>query len=73
MMLSCNVSFQRGKLDDLEYEILNAPLSKINGISFEDNIFLQGIFMQRPNKRLTSDDILNHLWFNCYDLNLMVF
>ena len=70
IMLSGNVPFHRGKLNDLQYEILNTPLSKINGVSFEANNLLQGILCKDPNKRLTPDDILNHPWLNCYDMDI---
>ena len=64
IMLSGNVPFNRGKLNDLQYEILNTPLKYINNISFEANNLLQCILCKDPNKRFNADDILNHPWLN---------
>ena len=69
IMLSGNVPFNRGKLNDLQYEILNCPLKNINDVSFEANDLLKGILNKDPNKRFTPDDILNHPWLNCDDLD----
>ena len=41
IMLSGNVPFNRGKLNDLQYEILNCPLKNINDVSFEANDILK--------------------------------
>ena len=69
IMLSGNVPFNRGKLNDLQYEILNSPLKNINDVSFEANDLLKGILNKDPNKRFSPDDILNHPWLNCDDLD----
>ena len=68
-MLSGNVHFNRGKLNDLQYEILNCPLKNINDVSFETNDLLKRILNKEPNKRFTPDDILNYPWLNCDDLD----
>ena len=69
IMLSGNVPFNRGKLNDLQYEILNCPLKNINDVSFEANDLLKGILNKEPNKRFTPDDILNYPWLNYDDLD----
>ena len=69
IMLSGNVPFNRGKLNDLQYEILNCPLKNINDVSFEANDLLKGILSKDPNKRFTPDDILNYPWLNCDELD----
>ena len=69
IMLSGNIPFNRGKLNDLQYEILNCPLKNINDVSFEANDLLKGILNKEPNKRFTPDDILNYPWLNCDELD----
>ena len=41
IMLSGNVHFNREKLNDLQYEILNCSLKNINDVSFEANDLLK--------------------------------
>ena len=64
IMLSGNVPFNRGKLNDLQYEILNTPLNPIKNISNEANDLLFNILNKDPKKRFNADDILNHPWLN---------
>ena len=59
-MLSGNVPFNRGKLNDLQYEILNCSLKNINDVSFEANDLLKGILNKDANKSFTLDDILKY-------------
>ncbi len=56
-MLSGNVPFNRGKLNDLQYEILNCPLKDINDVSFEANDFYQDLYLKFLLIRFTPDDI----------------
>ena len=70
IMLSGNVPFNRGKLNDLQYEILNSPLKNINDVSLEANDLLKGVLNKDPNKRFSIDDILNHPWLKCDDLDI---
>ena len=69
-MLSGNVPFNRGKLHDLQYSILNTPLNPIKDISNEANDLLKGLLNKDPNKRLSPEEILNHPWLNCEELNV---
>ena len=70
IMLSGNVPFNRGKLHDLQYSILNTPLNPIKDISNEANDLLKGLLNKDPNKRLSPEEILNHPWLNCEELNV---
>ena len=68
IMLSGNVPFNRGKLNDLQYEILNTPLNPIKNISNEANDLLFNILNKDPKKRFNADDILNHPWLKMSDV-----
>ena len=54
IILSGNVPFNRGKLNDLQYEILNCSFKNINDVSFEANDLLKRILNKDPNKRFYS-------------------
>ena len=67
IMLTGNVPFNKTKLNDLQYEILNTHLKNNNYLSLKPNNLIQGILCKDPNKRFSVDDILNHPWLNNYD------
>ena len=67
IMLSGNVPFNRGKLNDLQYEILNSPLNPIKDISNDANDLLFNMLCKDPKKRFSADDILNHSWLKMDD------
>ena len=67
IMLSGNIPFNKSKVHDLQYNILNTPLNPIKNCSDEANDLLKGLLDKNPFKRLTHDDILNHPWLKLDD------
>jgi serine/threonine protein kinase len=67
IMLTGNIPFNRGKIHDLQYNIVNKDINPIEGISNEAKNLIEGLLNKDPNKRLTAEDILNHPWLNNID------
>ena len=67
IMLSGNIPFNKSKVHDLQYNILNTPLNPIKSCSDEANDLLKGLLDKNPFTRLTHDDILNHPWLKLDD------
>ena len=67
IMLTGNIPFNRGKIHDLQYNIVNKDINPIEGISNEAKNLIEGLLNKDPNKRLTAEDIFNHPWLNNID------
>lgn len=63
-MLAGTVPFKASKLNELKKVIISCNYNKIKGISEEAEDLLSKILETDPNKRLTSDQILEHPWMN---------
>ena len=67
IMLTGNIPFNRGKIHDLQYNIVNKDINPIEGVSNEAKNLIEGLLNKDPNKRLTAEEILNHPWLNNID------
>lgn len=61
-MLSGTVPFKGNNISELRDIIIKGGFQPLKELSDEANNLLSGLLEIDPNKRLTTDEILNHPW-----------